>query len=90
MEKKNTNFRECIPVNERFTVTLRLLATGDSYTSFMYTFKISKQCISNVVTEVCQAFVDDNKEAIFLLTTFTSDSNSFAISVRASCFSFLI
>nr|CAH7736430.1 unnamed protein product [Callosobruchus chinensis] len=24
----------------------------------MYTFKISKQCISNIVTEVCQALVD--------------------------------
>nr|CAH7721450.1 unnamed protein product [Callosobruchus chinensis] len=35
----------------------------------MYTFKISKQCISNIVTEVCQALVDDNedkKEAILL------------------------
>nr|CAH7720829.1 unnamed protein product [Callosobruchus chinensis] len=33
----------------------------------MYTFKISKQCISNIVTEVCQALVndnEDNKEAI--------------------------
>nr|CAH7749517.1 unnamed protein product [Callosobruchus chinensis] len=37
IKKKNTNFRECIPVNERFTVTLRFLATGDSYTSLMYT-----------------------------------------------------
>nr|CAH7733001.1 unnamed protein product [Callosobruchus chinensis] len=30
IKKKNTDFRECIPVNERFTVTLRFLATGDS------------------------------------------------------------
>nr|CAH7721449.1 unnamed protein product [Callosobruchus chinensis] len=69
IKKKNTYFRECIPVNESFTVTLRFLATEDSYTSLMYTFKISKQCISNIVTEVCQALVDDNedkKEAILL------------------------
>nr|CAH7745587.1 unnamed protein product [Callosobruchus chinensis] len=34
----------------------------------MYTFKISKQCISNIVTEVSQALVDDNednKEALY-------------------------
>nr|CAH7720828.1 unnamed protein product [Callosobruchus chinensis] len=67
IKKKNNNFRECIPINEKFTVTLRFLAIGDSYTSLMYTFKISKQCISNIVTEVCQALVndnEDNKEAI--------------------------
>nr|CAH7751558.1 unnamed protein product [Callosobruchus chinensis]CAH7754307.1 unnamed protein product [Callosobruchus chinensis] len=53
--KKNTNFRKCISVNERFTVTFRFLATEDSYTSsLMYTFKISKQykILSNIVTEV--------------------------------------
>nr|CAH7746951.1 unnamed protein product [Callosobruchus chinensis] len=30
IEKKNTNFRECIPVNEKFIVTLRFWAIGDS------------------------------------------------------------
>nr|CAI5842559.1 unnamed protein product [Callosobruchus analis] len=69
IKKKNTNFRECIPVNERLAVTLRFLATGDSYTSLMYTFKISKQCISNIVTEVCQALVDALKKHIKLPTS---------------------
>nr|CAH7758371.1 unnamed protein product [Callosobruchus chinensis] len=62
-----------MPVDEKFTVTLRFLAIGDSCTSLMYTFKISKQCLSNVVTEVCQALVDDNednKEAIYFFCDF--------------------
>jgi hypothetical protein len=62
--KKNTKFRQAIPPHERLAVTLRFLATGDSYHSLMYTFKISKQVISRTIPEVCDALITALKEYI--------------------------
>jgi len=55
--KENTNFRDSISVSVRLAITLRFLSTGDSYHSLMYTFKVSKQLISQIVPEVCEALI---------------------------------
>lgn len=57
IRKADTNFRIAISAQERLAVTLRFLATGDSYHSLMYLFKISKQAISKIIPEVCSALV---------------------------------
>lgn len=57
IHKKNTNFRNSISITERLAVTLRFLATGDSYHSLMYQTRISKQSISQIVPETCEALV---------------------------------
>lgn len=44
--KKNTNCREAISPRQKLAVTLRYLATGDSYASLMFFFRISKSAIS--------------------------------------------
>lgn len=55
--KSDTNYRRAIPAAERLALTLRFLATGDSYSSLMYVFKISKQAISKIIPEVCEAII---------------------------------
>lgn len=62
ISKTNTNYRASIPPSIRLAVTLRYLASGDSFTSMMYLFKISKQSISKIVPEVCEAIIGSLKE----------------------------
>lgn len=56
--RNDTKFRDSVRPEIRLAITLRYLATGDSYSSLMYTFKVSKQLISEIVPEVCQHLND--------------------------------
>jgi hypothetical protein len=58
ISKKDTAFRKAISVPERVALTLHFLASADSYVSLQYLFKISKQAISCIVLEVCEALVE--------------------------------
>ena len=49
ISKKDTSFRKAIPVAERLAVTLRFLASGDSFTSLSFSLKMSKQSISIII-----------------------------------------
>lgn len=62
--RRSTSFRKAIPVKERLAITLRFLATGNSYTSLSYLFKVSKQSISKIVPEVCDSLIEALKDHI--------------------------
>jgi hypothetical protein len=58
VEKSVTYMRQAITVMERLTSILKFLATGDSFTSLQYLFHVSKQSISTIVPEVCDAIIE--------------------------------
>nr|CAH7717719.1 unnamed protein product [Callosobruchus chinensis] len=58
VKKSDTNFREAIPPPVRLLVTLRYLATGDSYPSLRFLFQISQLSSSPINLEVCRALID--------------------------------
>lgn len=53
--KKDTQLREAIPAKMRLAITLRYLASGDTFRSLHYLFKVSSSAISLIVREVCAA-----------------------------------
>lgn len=65
IKKQDTNMRKARPrIQDRLAVTLRFLATGDSFTTLSYLIKFSNQIISNIVHEVCYALIHELKDQI--------------------------
>lgn len=64
LRRNDTNWRRAITVREKILLSLRFLATGDSYTSLQYLFRISKQSISKIVPETCDAIIEHLKDYV--------------------------
>lgn len=64
ISKQDTNKRPAISAATRLALTLRYLATGDSYSSLGYTFHVSKQAISDIIPQVCCALVKELSEHV--------------------------
>lgn len=64
IEKKDTKFRKAVPAKERLGLTLRFLTTGETYASLQYLFKVSKQLISIIISEVCLALIEVLEEYV--------------------------
>ena len=64
LQKKDTWYRKALPVTLKVAITLRHLATGDSYHSLMYSFRVAHNTISNVVAEVCEAIIAEYAEVV--------------------------
>ncbi|CAG5044663.1 unnamed protein product [Parnassius apollo] len=56
--KQNTNYRECISPTERLAITLRYLATGHSFRSLAFSFRVSNSAVGIIVRETCKAIFD--------------------------------
>ncbi|KAJ8979681.1 hypothetical protein NQ317_001082 [Molorchus minor] len=60
--KQNTKFRDAISAEERLIVTLRYLATGNSYEDLKFRTAISPQSIGVIVPETCWAIYEALKK----------------------------
>ena len=58
IKKKDTVMRMSIPPSERLALAIRFLATGESFQSLSFQFRIGKATVSGIVTEVCEAIFD--------------------------------
>ena len=59
IQKQDTNMRDAIEPGLRLAITLRYLATGDSYQSAEYGFRVAANTISGIVPETCEAIINE-------------------------------
>lgn len=62
--KQDTNMREAIPAEIKLQITLRYLATGDSYSSLAYLYRVPKNTISNFMKNVLEEIYSALQEFI--------------------------
>lgn len=58
IQKEDTCMRKAIPAGEKLALTLRYLATGETFSSLQYIFRIPKNTISTFFLEVCEAIYE--------------------------------
>ena len=61
IKRENTIMRKAITVKQRLIITLRYLATGNSFADLQYSSAVSRQCI---VIETCLAIIEVLKDLI--------------------------
>ncbi|XP_029344031.1 uncharacterized protein LOC103309790 [Acyrthosiphon pisum] len=59
IQKQNTTFREAISPKEKLMVCLRFLATGDSFQTISFSYRLGHSTVHYIVKEVCKAIVDE-------------------------------
>ncbi len=69
IQKQDTWYRKALQPGFKVAVTLRHLATGDSYHSLMYNFRVAYNTISSIVRDVCQGIMDEYAREVFAALT---------------------
>uniref|UniRef100_A0A1Y1LAJ7 DDE Tnp4 domain-containing protein n=1 Tax=Photinus pyralis TaxID=7054 RepID=A0A1Y1LAJ7_PHOPY len=67
--KEDTVMCESISARNRLEITLRFLATGESYRSLMYSTRVHESTISRFIPEVCKAIYNKLKKKYLKMPT---------------------
>ena len=61
IQKQDTRFRNALPVGLKLAMTLRYMATGDSYVSLAFDFRVAAESLGKFLQEVCNVLLDEYK-----------------------------
>ena len=67
ISKNNMNYQKAIELGLRLALTLRHLATGESYHSLRFGFRVPHNTYSVIVRQVCEAIVDEFADELIKL-----------------------
>ena len=62
----DNNYRTPLEPALMVAITLRYLATGASYHTLMYSFRVAHNTISIVIRQVCQAIIDEYQDEVIV------------------------
>lgn len=69
IQKKDTNLRRALEPGLKLAIALRYMASGESYMSLSYGFRVAPNTIVTIVPEVCQAIYEELHEEFIKLPT---------------------
>ena len=65
--KKDSRFRNALPAGLKIAVTLRYIASGDTYASLAFDFRVASESVCHFVPEVCTALLQDYKDEVLAI-----------------------
>ncbi|KAB0801573.1 hypothetical protein PPYR_03759 [Photinus pyralis] len=77
ISKEDTVMRDCIPAKHKLMITLRYLASGETYRNLMYSTRVHESTIAQFIPEVCRVIystlVNDYIRVCFIILTYLLD-----------------
>lgn len=64
--KQDTNYRKALEAGLKLAITLRFLATGNSYKTLQYGFRVAHNSICVFIPKVCQAIIDELSDEVLM------------------------
>jgi hypothetical protein len=64
IQRQDTFMRKCLEPGLRLAITLRYMASGDSYKSLEYGFRVANNSISRLIPETCEAIISEYSDEL--------------------------